>query len=192
MRGGLLRFIASICQDLGVVLKENVYATNAAKNCFLERPTVIRKEHGVDVLELSAPLWLPVLRAELEQFPDALVISLGEPVLSMLVKDRRGREMKDYWGYDKRWKAGARHPMHPIEAEDSTVGRHIYPFVHQPSLRGGRTEFYRVSGRSTCDLSWSGMGLSKQLEGVPWPISTTTCSTTTTALIVRNMNASGS
>jgi|GEM_PF-1106438 len=143
MRGGLLRFIASLCQDLGVGLKENVYATNAAKNCFVERPTAIRSTYGVDVLELSAPLWLPVLRAELERFPDALVISLGEPVLSMLVRSERGRAMRDYWGYDKRWKAGARLPIHPIEAEDSAMDRRIYPFIHQPSLRGRRTEFYR-------------------------------------------------
>jgi len=139
-RGGLLRYLAGVCQDLGVSLKENVYATNACKCFFTRPPTAIV---DVDVLALSAPLWLPILRAELAQFPDALVTSLGQPVLSMLVRDGYSREMKDYWGYHPHWKAGERKPMHAIEPAESTVGRRIFPFVHQPTLRGARAAFYR-------------------------------------------------
>ncbi len=140
-RGGLLRYLATLCSDLGVSLRDEVYATNACKNFWIRPPTAIEE---VDVLALSAPFWLPLLRAELDRFPDATVISLGQPVLSMLVRDGSSRQMRDYWGYHPRWRAGEMRPMHAIEPDETTVGRRIFPFVHQPSLRGGRAAFYRA------------------------------------------------
>lgn len=139
--GGLLRYIASLCNDLGMSLRDEVYATNACKNFWIRPPTAIQ---GVDVLALSAPFWLALLRAELDNLPDATLISLGQPVLSMLVRDGSRRPMRDYWGYHPRWRAGEMHPMQAIEPDESTVGRRIFPFVHQPSLRGGRAAFYRA------------------------------------------------
>lgn len=139
-RGGLLVYLTQLCQDLGLSL-ENVYAINACKNFFTKPPTAITE---LDVLAASAPVWLPVLRAELAQFPEALVISLGQPVLSMLVKPGFSRQMRDYWGYHRRWREGYTIPMHPIAAEESTVDRMIFPFVHQPTIRSQRAEFYRV------------------------------------------------
>lgn len=139
-RGALLVYLAQLCRDLGLSL-DNVYATNACKNFFIKPPTAITE---LDVLEASAPVWLPVLRAELAQFPEALVISLGQPVLSMLVKPGFSRQMRDYWGYHRRWREGYSTPMHPIATEESTVDRMIFPFVHQPTIRSQRAEFYRV------------------------------------------------
>lgn len=139
-RGGLLVYLAQLCRDLGLSL-ENVYATNACKNFFIKPPTAITE---LDVLEAGAPIWLPVLRAELAQFPEALVISLGQPVLSMLVKPGFSRQMRDYWGYHRRWREGYSTPMHLIAAEESSVDRMIFPFVHQPTIRSQRAEFYRV------------------------------------------------
>lgn len=140
-RGGLLRYLAALCNDLGVSLRDEVYATNACKSFWTRPPTAIKE---VDVLALSAPFWLSLLKAELDQFPDATVISLGQPVLSMLVRDDNRRLMRDYWGYHPRWRAGEKRSLHAIQPDESTVGRRIFPFVHQPSLRGGRTAFYRA------------------------------------------------
>jgi hypothetical protein len=96
------------------------------------------------VLEAGAPVWLPVLQRELDAFPRATIVSLGEPVLAMLVRPDAYRSMKCYWGYHVRWKDGQRTPMRAISAEESTVGRSIFPFVHQPTLRGIRAAFYRA------------------------------------------------
>ena len=136
--GSLLRYLTTLCDDLGVSLRDEVYATNACKNFWTRPPTAIEE---VDVLALSAPYWLHLLRAELDHFPDATVISLGQPVLAMLVQDGNSRLMRDYWGYHPRWQAGEFLPMHVIEADQSTVGRRIFPFVHQPS---GAKLFYRA------------------------------------------------
>jgi uracil-DNA glycosylase len=137
--GALRTYLEDLCHDLGLSLAENVYATNACKNFFVRRPTTIKKVEGVDVLEASAPVWLPVLKRELAQFPEATVISLGEPVLSILVRPGFPREVKYYWGYHEDWQQGKCTPMRPIAAGESTVGRVIFPFVHLRSPK-----FFRV------------------------------------------------
>ncbi len=139
----LSRFLGELCNDLGLSLSEHVYATNACKCFFTSPPTTIHRDDDVSVLEASAPAWLPILRDELAAFPRAAVISLGQPVLAMLVRPEHCREMKHYWGYHRQWKDGKRTPMCPILSEQSTVSRQIFPFVHQPTQRGNRTEFYR-------------------------------------------------
>lgn len=138
--GGLRTFLIDLCQRLGLSLDEHVYATNACKSFFIRPPTAITE---VNVLNASAPVWLPILRSEVEYFPAAAIISLGEPVLAMLTQSAAYHDMKDYWGYDRRWKSGVREPMQYIAAEHSTIGRPIFPYIHQPSLRGARTAFYR-------------------------------------------------
>jgi hypothetical protein len=65
----------------------------------------------------------------------------------MLVKPCFPREMKYYWGYHRRWREGKSNPMRPIAADESTVDRIIFPFVHQPTIRSQRAEFYRVKRR---------------------------------------------
>ena len=85
---------------------------------------------------------MPVLRYELEMFPGAVVLSLGQPVLSMLVRDGFSRKMRDYWGYHPRWRVGQLRPTRAIEPGENILGRRIFPFVHQPSLHGPRAAFY--------------------------------------------------
>jgi uracil-DNA glycosylase len=133
-KDSLRRYLAGLCEGLGISLDENVYATNAAKCFFTAPPAEIHKREGVNVLAASAALWLPILADELAVFPDAAVVSLGQPVLAILVKDGSSREVRDYWGYDDGWKQGAGHPMTAIEPEQTTLGRRIYPFPHQPSM----------------------------------------------------------
>lgn len=139
--GSLRRYLDRLCTDLGLDLDEHVYASNAAKGFFTQPPTSI---DTCDVLPGSAPVWLPLLREELDHFPDALVLSLGQPVIKMLVQPGQPTEMKHYWGYHSDWKRkGTFQEMRPIQAEDSTVGRTIFPFVHEPTMRGARAAFYR-------------------------------------------------
>lgn len=143
-KNGLLsRFLGELCDELGLSLREHVYATNACKCFFTSPPTTIHRDDDVSVLEASAPVWLPILRDELAAFPCAVIISLGEPVLAMLVRLEHCREMKHYWGYHRQWKDGKRTPMCPILPEQSSVDRQIFPFIHQPTQRGNRAEFYR-------------------------------------------------
>jgi uracil-DNA glycosylase len=143
-RGGRLRaYLVNLCRDLLIDLDQHVYATNACKCFFTDPPTTILKRDGVDVLAESANLWLPLLVDELAHFPDAFIISLGEPVLAMLTRPEYRHPMRAYWGYDRRWREGVYLPMRAIDAEESTVGRRIFPIVHEPTQRGRRTAFYR-------------------------------------------------
>lgn len=139
----LWSYLDTLCNELELSLDEHVYATNVCKCFFTSPPTTIARDDDVNVLEASASVWLPILRDELAAFPEATVISLGEPVLSVLVKPEYSQQMKHYWGYHRQWKAGKRTPMRAILPEQSTVSRQVFPFVHQPTLRGKRTEFYR-------------------------------------------------
>lgn len=139
-RGSLTRYLTTICEMLDFDLTTNVYATNVCKCFFNAPPTAIRKVHGVDVLAETAIVWLPLLCEELAQFPQATVISLGEPALNLLVRDGGSRLMKDYWGFTKAWRDGEKGMLSGIPPQYSAVGRWIFPFPHQPSIS---KQFYR-------------------------------------------------
>jgi hypothetical protein len=140
---GLWAYLNRLCQDLGLSLAENVYATNACKNFFTEPPTTIKQKYNVDVLTASAPIWLPVLRQELATFTNAAIISLGEPVLSMLIRAGCPQAIRSYWGYHPDWKQGKVRPMEVVLTEQSTIGRSFHPFIHQPTYLSPRAAFYR-------------------------------------------------
>ncbi|GMV42235.1 MAG: hypothetical protein AMXMBFR64_39510 [Myxococcales bacterium] len=142
-KGSLRTFIERVCSDLGIDLDANVYATNLAKGFFSDPPTTILKRTGRDVLVETAPAWLPLLRRELDAFPEAVVISLGEPVLKALIKPEHPQEMKHYWGWRDGWKRRGPKPCVMLDSDHSTIGRRFFPFVHQPTMTGTRTEFYR-------------------------------------------------
>jgi hypothetical protein len=105
-RGSLRTFLEALCADLNLALDLNVYATNAAKGFFKRPPTSIQE---VNVLLESAPIWVPILQMELDRFPDAAILSLGEPVLTVLARDR-ALAMKDFWGYQRGWKTESQCP----------------------------------------------------------------------------------
>lgn len=131
-----------LCAPLGVSLEDEVYATNACKCAFTLPPAAILHAAGANVLERAAPYWLPILRDELAAFPDAVVVSLGELVLAMLVKPGGPHKMINFWGYHRRWRSGLRVPMRALAPDESAVGRAIHPFVHQPGMRSQRPAFY--------------------------------------------------
>ncbi|MFC1569107.1 hypothetical protein ACFL4L_02625 [bacterium] len=130
--GALYKYLDNICKALELDLKENVYATNVIKNFFTEPPTVIYESTGIDVLQESAPLWLPLLQQEIDQLPNIPIISLGEPILNVLVKNGSPL-MKTYWGYTEIWQNGHLKGFSKIAAEKSVIHRPIFPVVHQPA-----------------------------------------------------------
>jgi uracil-DNA glycosylase len=127
--GSLRRYIERVAGALGMGL-ENVYATNVCKHFFRQPPTEIAKEQGLDVLQACGSESLPIVREELARFPEAVVVSLGEPVLSVLVRTEGSRKVRTYWAFEM-----PRDAMSAISVEDSQVGRKVYPLPHQPSLR---------------------------------------------------------
>jgi uracil-DNA glycosylase len=139
--GALRKYAEKLCCGLGVGMSE-VYATNACKNFFTEPPTAILARTKIDVLMETSLDWLPLLRAELNQFPDAVVVSLGQPVLTMLVRSGGARAMRHFWGYHSSWqRERVLLPLSCIQAQDSTLDRMVFPFVHQPCAQ--RSKFYQ-------------------------------------------------
>jgi len=144
-RGGALRvFLKRLCGDLGIELDENVYATNFAKGFFADPPTTLHERTGRDVLAETAAAWLPLLRRELDAYPEAAVISLGEPVLRVLIRPGHPQAMRHYWGWRRNWKTRGARPFVSLDSNATRLDRAFFPFVHQPTMRGSRTEFYRV------------------------------------------------
>ena len=136
-RGALRAYLSRICEDLGLNLDEHVYATNYLKNFFVKPPTQIEE---INVFQQFGPMWLPLLKDELAQFPQGPVMTLGEPQLASLVSGEASPRVRDYWGYTPGWKSGESGPFHYVVAGDNRLKRALYAFPHQPSI-GKR--FYR-------------------------------------------------
>jgi len=137
-KGNVRTYLAGVCNDLGLRLAENVYATNLYKNFFIRPPTQITE---IDVFQEFLGFWLPLLKDELEPFPGVPVITLGEPVLAPLLGKNVSARVRDYWGYMPGWKEGKAKPFQYIRATDNQLNRILFPFPHQPSLR---KEFYET------------------------------------------------
>lgn len=139
--GPLRAYVAALCADFGLTL-EQVYATNVCKMVFADTPTRLGKQ-GVDVLTIACDAgdWLGLLADEAAQFPGALVVSLGKPVLSLLVRDSSTR-LRDYWGYHPRWKEEPLLRPSVIQRASSTIARMIAPYPH---LNSANKAFYRTA-----------------------------------------------
>lgn len=135
--GNLRKYLQGLCGALGIDLAENVYATNYLKNFFIKPPTQIKH---VDVLKEASSWWLPLLREELSRFRGVPVVTLGEPLLSALVREGARSRLRDYWGYTSDWRFGGRGPFGFVRASESHLDRRMFPFPHQPSVR---KRFYR-------------------------------------------------
>jgi len=130
-KGSIRTYVERICSGLELELDKNVYATNVVKNFFTDPPTQITQ---VNVLKESASYWVPLLKSELDNYRNTPIISLGEPVLELLVKPTKSLRVRDYWGFTKKWREGENFPFTHIEAEKCTLHRPVYPFPHQPSI----------------------------------------------------------
>ena len=137
-KGSVRAYLAGVCNDLGLQLAENVYATNLYKNFFIHPPTQITE---IDVFQEFLSFWLPLLKDELEPFPGVPVITLGEPLLASLAGENVSTRVRDYWGYMPEWREGKAKSFQYIRAADNQLNRIVFPFPHQPSLR---KEFYKA------------------------------------------------
>jgi uracil-DNA glycosylase len=135
--GSLRLYLTQICGGLGIDLNQHVYATNYLKNFFVKPPNEIRE---IDVFEEFFSRWLPLLQEELAEFPGVPVITLGESLLKALVRGDASPCVRDYWGYTPRWNSGERSPFRFLKPSENRLGRVIFPFPHQPSIR---KQFYR-------------------------------------------------
>ncbi|MDD5367875.1 MAG: hypothetical protein PHQ40_02220 [Anaerolineaceae bacterium] len=75
------------------------------------------------------------MKEELAEFSGVPVITLGEPLLSVLVTDLRNVKVRDYWGYVLGWKPGEHRGYRYLYPEENVLNHVIFPFPHQPSLR---------------------------------------------------------
>ncbi|HET53811.1 MAG TPA: hypothetical protein ENN33_01180 [Ignavibacteria bacterium] len=135
--GSIKKYVVRICDALGIRLEENVFATNFAKNFFVSPPTSIKE---IDVLKESKKYWLPLLQSEIKEFPKAKIISLGEPLLNVLVKENFDKRVRVYWDYTKNWQERLDFKFRRIEEYQNNLDRVIYPLPHQPALK---TMFYK-------------------------------------------------
>ena len=135
--GHLRRYLEGVCVDLGMKLNENIYATNYFKNFFVKPPTQI---DDVNVFEKFTPIWLPFLLEEIKEFPGVPVLTLGEPLLGIIVTENASPKVRHYWGYKTDWQQGGIGHFQYLKTEKNTLGRRVFPYPHQPSLQ---KKFYR-------------------------------------------------
>ncbi len=133
----LKRYIEHICGYLDITLNEHIYATNYFKNFFTQPPTQIKK---INIFEECRPYWLDLLKEELDHFPGVPVITLGEPLLTTVVRKPHSQKVRTYWGYVADWKTGGQGQFSSLEPEQTYLDRRIFPFPHQPSIH---KQFYR-------------------------------------------------
>ena len=131
--GSLKAYINQICSTLGINF-ENIYATNIFKYFYTHPP-----ERTMHVLHSHLPANLELLKEELAAYPKVPIITLGLPVLQLLVDEKA--QVRDFWSYNpKTRKCDGKFSYCP--AKDNKLDRDIYPFPHHPSIR---KEFYKMN-----------------------------------------------
>jgi hypothetical protein len=143
--GHIRGYINEISTGLQISLEQNVYATNFYKNFFVDPPTEINK---TDIFDEFSGYWLPLLKSEIEQFPLAPIITLGEPILKPLLHKGQEYQVRHYWGYSIDRREGERPEFKHIKPEANHLGRTIFPFPHQPSTT---KDFYKCTMASYID-----------------------------------------
>jgi len=127
--GSLLRYIQDdICSKLGISI-ENVYATDLFKYFYTKPPADTPRvllQHFSENLKL--------LIEEINIFPGVPIITLGEPILKLLANELKYQKVRFHWDYDKNT-GNSNHNFRYCPKEKNKLGRVIFPFPHQPSLR---------------------------------------------------------
>ena len=88
------------------------------------------------------PKWRDFLVAELERFPNTTIITLGKPLLGVLVEPPASQDVKNYWGHVEGWKTAGRAEFHCVEANESTIGRRFFPLPHVTNAAS--TDLYKT------------------------------------------------
>ena len=129
--GSLRKYVEEICSGLNINLS-NVYATNIFKYFYTLPPA-----QTFEVLEKHLSPNLILLEKEMSNYPNSPIITLGEPVLKLLVNKKS--KVRDYWGYDEKTHKSTK-IFKCVLPEENKLNRVIFPFCHQPSLR---KDFYK-------------------------------------------------
>ncbi len=124
-KGALHLYISEICRLLDIGF-ENIYATNIFKYFYTvppERTMYVLYQHLVPNLEL--------LKKELSCWQNAIVVSLGLPVLRLLTHEKA--EVSEYWNYNKKTKKSDGN-FKCCRSDSNKLGIDFYPLPHQPSI----------------------------------------------------------
>jgi len=135
--GALKRYIGIVCDILGITL-DQVYATNVFKYFYTIPPADTQ-----DVLSAHKDANVELLKEELMQYPNAKVITLGEPVLKLLTNSKT--KVRSFWGYILHKPHGE---FSYSPKEENLLGLDLFPFPHQPSMR---KEFYKDTLDEYCN-----------------------------------------
>ena len=130
--GGLRTYVDKICKALDIDLDENMYATNLLKNFFTVPPDTLRKDNP-EFFRKAAGYWIPFLKEEIEEFENAPILPLGEPVLNCLVNSSNWVLIRNYWGYEGPAQYGQNFDY--IKPTENILSKVIFPFPHIPGLR---------------------------------------------------------
>jgi hypothetical protein len=126
--GPLRAYVGKLCLGLGTSL-EGVYATNLVKNFSAQQP-------NPHVLQAYANRWRKLLQEELAAFsPQIPIVTLGQPVLKLIVNGNAPRCLRDYWGYESSGKPVNRARFRILAPEENALGRLVLPFPHQQSTQ---------------------------------------------------------
>lgn len=130
--GNLRKYCKLICDTFGLDIDKEVYASNLCKCVFKEKPAY----NGV--LIKHSKLWLPLLKEELDVFPDNVIyITLGQPLIGQLVHSN-SKKVNYYWDYVGKTTSGKNFKCNqPFE---NYLQKRIYPIAHQPTWK--RNKFY--------------------------------------------------
>ena len=138
-KSALYRYIDGICSGLGITM-ENVYATNLFKYFYSTPPA-----GTTEVLRFHLESNLRLLKeelADLNLYNDCPIITLGEPVLKLLLNQdvqNKEKKVRFYWDYNSTTKSSDKHFCF-VDESKNVLSLKFYPFCHQPSMR---KQFYK-------------------------------------------------
>ena len=126
--GRLKTYIEKICKHLDCSIN-NIYATNLFKYFYTIPPA-----DTLNILFKHVDKNLDLLKEELENFPDAKTITLGQPVLQLLTY--KNNIVRKYWDYPN----ADTTQFSKCLANDNKLGRDFYPFIH---INSSSKKFYK-------------------------------------------------
>lgn len=138
-RGALRSYVEKICECLCISM-ENVYATNLFKYFYSTPPA-----GTPEVLRFHLESNLKLLKeelADLNLYNDCPIITLGEPVLKLLLNQdvqNKEKKVRFYWDYNSTTKSSDKHFCF-VDESKNVLSLKFYPFCHQPSMR---KQFYK-------------------------------------------------
>jgi len=124
--GALKTYIEKICKILEIEI-ENIYATNVFKYFYKIPPA-----DTLEILQDHLAPNLKLLNDEIEPYKKVPIITLGEPVLKLLIKKENPKKMTYYWDYNSQTKSTDGEFKYSLP-EENLLSRTIFPIPHQPS-----------------------------------------------------------